>query len=46
MTRHAWPVPVPGGAFLVRAVAGDVVLIPDPATLDAGSRRQLQVVLG
>ena len=36
-----WPRTLPDGALLVPDVAGDLYRIPDPRTLDAGSRRLL-----
>ncbi len=43
--REEWPNRVENGGFLVRAVAGDLIFIPAPATLDPASRKHLSVVL-
>lgn len=39
--RDDWPQELPGGGLLIRDVAGDLYHIPDPARLDARSRRLL-----
>jgi len=39
--RDEWPREVPGGGLLIRDVAGDLFWIPDPAGLDAHSRREI-----
>ncbi len=36
-----WPHELPGGGALIRDVAGNLFLIPDPAALDAHSRKLL-----
>lgn len=41
--RDDWPRQVPGGGVLIRDVAGDLFYVPDPAALDATSRRLLEV---
>lgn len=43
--RDEWPHHLKNGGFLVRAVAGDLIFIPPPATLDTASRKNLSVVL-
>ena len=39
--RDEWPREVPGGGLLIRDVAGDLFLVPDPDDLDAASRRRI-----
>ena len=39
--RDAWPRELPDGGLLIEDVAGDLYLVPRPASLDARSRRQL-----
>lgn len=41
-----WPVEVAGGGVLIRDVAGDLYHVPDPAALDAASRRWLWTYAG
>lgn len=41
-----WPQPLEDGGLLIRDVAGNLFLIPDPATLDAQSRRLLWPFVG
>jgi len=36
-----WPRETPGGGLLIRDVAGDLYLVPDPGVLDARSREWL-----
>ena len=36
-----WPRPLPGGALLIRDVAGDLYRLPQPSTLDKRSRELL-----
>ena len=43
--REEWPNPVENGGFLVRAVAGDLIYIPELEALDPASRKHLRVVL-
>jgi len=43
--REEWPIRLKNGGFLVRAVAGDLIFIPEPSTLDPTSRKHLRVVL-
>lgn len=39
--RDEWPRPLPGGGILLRDVAGDLYLVPDPMSLDPASRAKL-----
>ena len=41
-----WPHPLGDGTFVLRDVAGNLFLIPDPATLDARSRKLLWPFVG
>lgn len=41
-----WPREVPAGGLLIRDVAGDLYLIPDPGALDARSRDLLWAFVG
>ena len=41
-----WPHPLDDGTFVLRDVAGNLFLIPDPATLDARSRKLLWPFVG
>jgi hypothetical protein len=41
-----WPHPLPSGGFLLRDVAGNLFVIPDPATLDQRSRKLLWPFVG
>jgi hypothetical protein len=40
-----WPLRLPGGAVLIRDLAGDLYTVPDPGALDAESRKRLWVLL-
>jgi hypothetical protein len=41
-----WPMDVPGGGILIRDVAGDLYLVPDPESLDVESRKWLWAFVG
>ena len=41
--RDDWPRRVPGGGVLIRDVAGDLFYAPKPSSLDARSRKLLEV---
>ncbi len=41
-----WPHPLPDGTFVLRDVAGNLFLIPDPKTLDSQSRKLLWPFVG
>lgn len=41
-----WPRDVPGGALLIRDVAGDLYHVPDPEAMDARSRELLWAFVG
>lgn len=41
-----WPREMPGGGLLIRDVAGDLYLIPDPEAVDAKSRELLWAFVG
>jgi Domain of unknown function (DUF1854) len=43
--RDEWPRPTPDGGILLRDVAGDLYLVPEPAALDARSRERLWALL-
>lgn len=43
--RDEWPTRLRRGGHLIHAVAGDLIFIPDTATLDPESRKHLRVVL-
>lgn len=43
--RDEWPSRLEGGGFLIRAVAGDLLFIPPPSTLDPASQKHLRSVL-
>ena len=41
-----WPREIPGGGLLIRDVAGDLYLIPDPGAVDRTSRELLWAFVG
>ena len=43
--RDEWPRPMPGGGIVLRDVAGDLYLVPDPKALDRASRDRLWALL-
>ena len=43
--RDEWPREMPEGGLLIKDVAGDLYLVPNPASLDARSRRLLWAFL-
>ncbi len=43
--RDEWPEEMPDGGLMIKDVAGDLYLVPNPASLDARSRRMLWAFL-
>ena len=43
--RDEWPRPMPDGGILLKDVAGDLYLVPDPKALDGKSRERLWALL-
>ena len=43
--RDEWPRPMPDGGILLKDVAGDLYLVPDPKALDRPSRDRLWALL-
>jgi hypothetical protein len=43
--RDEWPRPMPDGGILLKDVAGDLYLVPDPQALDRTSRDRLWALL-
>jgi hypothetical protein len=43
--RDEWPRPMPDGGILLKDVAGDLYLVPDPKQLDGKSRERLWALL-
>jgi hypothetical protein len=43
--RDEWPRPMPDGGILLKDVAGDLYLVPDPTKLDRTSRERLWALL-
>ena len=43
--RDEWPRPMPDGGILLKDVAGDLYLVPDPKRLDGKSRERLWALL-